>query len=428
MSVAQQISGAPPCPAARRVTLLHLANLLYLVGALVAPVELLIVSSFTVHDLLICVVAVLLVAGRRRLEFLPRHFWAAIYFFFLFALLSTFRAPHPLESLTQIVEFAFIFFVHLTVTLTLVKTPRMFQASVLLFLGGIIFGALTAMVMGQVQGAGRTQIFYSNNPNRLGYPTAYALPFILYMLTNLWRRSRLLALLAGAPVFYLMFWALTASGSRSATAGTLVALLVYLTFRGGLKVDLRAALRLALTVVVLGLAGYWMYRLELFPATLTLRIERSLAGEESLTYDRVNLAEAAILGIQESPFIGVGLDNFRYVARRYVWQATDQLPHNMWLQFMANIGIIGTLGFFVMIAGWFVWMLRADRASTSRAQRELIWAFVASMLAINTIYLFLPIMSQRQYWLLYGLGLSLALHTCQKPRAGAPATWPGARA
>ncbi len=418
MSVAQHISGAPPRPAARRVTLLHLASALYLAGALIAPVELLIVSSFTVHDLLICAVAVLLVASRRRLEFLPRHFWPAIYFFFLFALLSTFRAPHPLESITQIMEFAFIFFVHLSVTLTLVKTPRMFQASVLLFLAGIMFGAVTAMAIGQVQGAGRTQIFYSNNPNRLGYPTAYSLPFILYMLTNLWRRSRLLALLVGAPVFYLMFWALTASGSRSATVGTLAALLVYLTFRGGLKVDLRSVFQLGLTAVAIGLLVYGMYRLELFPATLTTRIERSLAGEESLTYDRVNLAEAALLGIQESPFIGVGLDNFRYVARRYVWQATDQLPHNMWLQFMANIGIVGTLGFFAVIAGWFVWMLRADRASTSRSQRELIWAFVASMLAVNTIYMFLPIMSQRQYWLLYGLGLALALRTCQKPRAG----------
>ena len=399
---------------------LDLVNVLFLISAFIAPVELVIVASFTLYDLMTLAVAFLIVVSRRRWQFLPLIFTVAIYFFFLFALLSTFRAPQPEESLTQMFEFIFIFFVQIPVILTLVKSPWMFRTSVLLFLGGILIGMIAAMVLGQVQGAGRTQIFYSKNPNRLGYPTAYSLPFVLCVLFDIWRRKRWLAVLVALPVFYILLWALTASGSRSATVGTLAAALGFLTFRDGLKINLRIILRSLLTFAVIGSLAYWAYQMDYFPTTLRLRIERSFSGEESLTYDRLNLAEAAWRGIRESPFVGVGLDNFRYVARRYVFQATDQLPHNMWLQFLANIGIVGTLAFFVLIMGWCVWMLRAQHVSNDRSQRELLWAFIASMGAILSIYMFIPIMIQRQYWLIYGLGLALAFRVCKERAEHAP--------
>jgi O-antigen ligase len=398
-----------------RFTLVDLASLLFLISALIAPVELVVVASLTVYDFIIVIVACLTILSRRRYQFLPAKFAIAIYFFFLFALLSTFRATHPIESLTQMLEFCFIFFVQLPVILTLVKTPWMFRTSVLLFLGGILLGATVAMVLGQVQGAGRTQIFYSKNPNRLGYPTAYALPFVLYMLSDLWRRKkRWRLILVGLPVFYTLLWALTASGSRSALVGTVIAAVVYLTFRDGFKINLRVMIRLGLTFTALAALAYWAYQMDYFPPTLRMRIERSLTGEESLTYDRINLAEAAWRAVEESPFVGVGLDNFRYVARRYVWQATDQLPHNMWLQFMANVGIVGTLAFFGLIAIWFARMLRAQHVSVERSQRELLWAFIASMTSVLAIYMFIPIMIQRQYWLIYGLGLALAFHASEE--------------
>jgi O-antigen ligase len=416
-----QIQSNPAAPGAdSRRTTLDLADLLFLISALIAPVELILVASFTVYDLVMAAVAFLIVVSRRRLRFLPLNFTIAIYFFFLFALLSTFRAAQPVESLTQMVEFIFIFFVQIPIILTVVKSPWMFRMSVLLFLGGILIGVISAIILEQVQGAGRTQIFYSKNPNRLGYPTAYSLPFVLYLLFEIWRRKRWLAVLIALPVFYVMLWALTASGSRSATVGTLVAAAVFLTFRDGFKINLRIMLRSLLTFAVIGLLAYWFYQMDYFPTTLRQRIERSFMGEESLTYDRLNLAEAAWRGFRESPFLGVGLDNFRYVARRYVWQATDQLPHNMWLQFMADVGIAGTLAFFDLIASWFAWMFRAQHVSSHHSQRELLWAFIASMGAIISIYMFIPIMIQRQYWLVYGLGLALAFHTCEERAQHAP--------
>ncbi len=139
-----------------------------------------------------------------------------------------------------------------------------------------------------------------------------------------------------------------------------------------------------------------------------MRIDRTLAAEDSLVQDRATLAVAGLRAFQESPLLGVGLDNFRYVSDRYLPTITQQLPHNLWIQLLVHTCLFGTLGFLGMIVSWFGIMLRAQRFEAAAGQRELIWAFIASMSATLTIYFFLPVLIQRQYWWIFGLGLSVA--------------------
>jgi len=397
-----------------------LVHALFLVGAFLAPLNLVIRFSFTVYDALTAVIAFLLVwdAGRRgpRLQFLSFRLTAAAYVFLLFAVLSTLRSTVPTESLTQVVQFAFVFFIQIPVILTLARSPSLFRASLILFLCGALVGMLSSFVAGQVQGAGRTLIFYSDNPNRLGYPTAYILPFVLYLLIDAPRSKRAWATILALPAFYLMIWALAASGSRSATVATPLALVAFLSFHPGLHINFRTALRFALVVMLIGLLAYGFYESDLFPSTLHKRIDRTLRQEASLTQDRLTLADAGWRAFEESPLVGVGLDNFRYVATRYLSYTTNQLPHNMWLQFLAQIGLVGTLAFLALMAGWFVTLFRAQRATRNRSQREMLWAFLASMIAILTIYMFVPIMIERHYWLIFGLGLALADYSRRAPR------------
>ena len=61
-------------------------------------------------------------------------------------------------------------------------------------------------------------------------------------------------------------------------------------------------------------------------------------------------------------------------------------------------------------------MLHAQHVVTDSEQLELIWAFIASLTAVLTIYMFLPILIQRQYWLLYALGLTIAYRTLEARR------------
>jgi len=337
------------------------------------------------------------------------------------------RASHPVEALTQILVFAFIFFIQLPVILTLTKSQYVLRMSLLLFFGGAMIGTLWAFVYHHVQGAGRVLTFYSHNPNRLGYPAAYLLPFVLYFLFDNWRRKRyLVSTLLALPVFYILIWALAASASRSSTVATVVGLLLFLAFRKGFRLDFRTPLRVLSVAVVIGLVGYLLFQTSYFPATLRTRIERTLNMEETLVDDRRRLAIAGWLGFVESPLVGVGFENFRYVAKEYVPQATDQVPHNMWIQFLSQIGLFGTLAFLALIIGWFLMVFRAQRVTTDDSLRELLSAQIASMAAVMTIYMFIPIMDQRQYWLLYGLGLAVALELrgTQSQNAPVPHTYP----
>jgi O-antigen ligase len=395
-----------------------LVKILYLISAFIAPLELRLVASLTQYDLLIFVLAFLILIGPRRLHVLPTRFFPIIYFFLLFALLSTFRSTHPEESLTQILQFAFIFFVQLPVILTLSESRRIVYLSLLLFLLGGLYGMAWSMIAQEVQGAGRTLTFYSDNPNRLGYPTAYLLPFVLCLLFFVRRHTNLLLALAlAAPLLYLMMWALAASGSRSSTVGVLVSLLVFLTFYKG--INLKTPLRLLVSIMLITTVGYVLYQGKFFPDTLHQRIERTLMLEETLVDDRSRLAIAGLLAFQESPFLGVGLDNFKYVTRDYVAAATPQPPHNLWIQFLSSIGIIGTTMFFLLIAFWYLTVFQALRRIHSQEQRELLWALIASMTSVLFIYMFIPIMIHRHYWLIYGIGLAVALRCIKSPMESA---------
>ena len=123
-----------------------------------------------------------------------------------------------------------------------------------------------------------------------------------------------------------------------------------------------------------------------------------------------------LAAIVESPLVGVGLDNFRYVAQKYYPEATPQQPHNMWLGLMAETGVVGALAAAFLFITWFELLLRARAWTHDRDLRRLAWASITSMMAVMAIFMTIPIMLHRHYWLLYGLGLSLVGVIGSSPR------------
>jgi O-antigen ligase len=389
---------------------LRLEELALIGGTVVAPLDLFLFGAFTMYDLILLGVAFLLLLERRRFCFLPPLFLPALLAFFSFALLSTFRAPHQAEAVTQLVQYGFIFFVQIPVILTVVRTRRLLELTVAALAVGSLIGLVIAFAVERSGGSGRALAFYSDNPNRLGYPSAYLLPFVLHYLGRVWRTGRRgRALAIGIPVIYLMTWALLASASRGAAVGLLVALLGAVVFADGLRIDRRTVRRLLGAVLAVVGASVLVLNSWLFPSTLQERVSATLAAEETLVQDRARLISASLDALAESPFVGVGLDNFRYVADRHEDLATPQAPHNLWLQFLAQIGIIGTLGFLFVVLTWFELVLRRYAAAPVGPDRALAWAFAVSMAALMAIFMTTPVMIHRQYWLLFGLGLALAL-------------------
>lgn len=388
-----------------------LLEIVFLASALIAPLELYLVASFTLYDLLITGLAFLIWAGPRRMRPLPKAYLPAVLIFLVSALVSSFRATLPGESLTQLVQFAFIFFVQIPVILTIGRSPILIRWSLILF----AIGSLAVVVVSVATSAGteadRVLTYYSENPNPLGYASAYVLPFAICFLVELWRRRRRTAsIVATAVLIYLVVYSLAVSASRGAAIALLVALPLFLALRRSDRLDLVLLARLAVVVLIVGAASYAFFQTPYFPPVLKARIQGTIAEEGSLTDDRQRLATAGIRAFESSPLVGTGLDNFRYVSTRYERAATPQAPHNIWIQFLAQIGLVGTAAFAFIILRWFVDVVRAWRRSAARSSRhQLIAAFIASMAAIMTIFLTTPIMVHRHYWLLFGLGLALAM-------------------
>jgi O-antigen ligase len=398
---------------------LDLAELLFLAGATVAPLDLLLIGSFSVYDITIVIVAFLIVTGPRRLQLLPSGLAIAGYVFVLAALVSTLRATHPLESVTQIAQFAFIFFVQLPVVLTMARSQFMLRATLACFSSGSAVGVVQAFLERNAQGADRLLAFFSDNPNRLGYLSSCVLPFALLLLGILYHRRRiLLATGLAVLVAYALVWSLAASASRGATVAAVVAVVVYVGLRPG-QGFIRLITRPLIAALLVVSAGCVLLQTDQFPQTLRERIERSTDAEEyaDLFGDRTQLAIAGLRAFEQSPLIGTGLDNFRHVAVRYEPAASSQAPHNVWIQSLAQVGIVGTLAFLYMMAWWFAQVYRVTaRRRVGDPDRDVTWALFAAMASVMTILMTIPVMNQRHYWLLYGLGVALVLRFAEETR------------
>ena len=386
------------------------------VGALVAPMDLKVVKSLTLFDVLLAVAGIMLVRSGRRVQPLPRLFFPAAFTFLFFALASCLRATHPIEAITQFGQFGFILLVELPVLLTVVTTKRMLHLMLGALTAGTLFGIVVSFLMQQAAGAGRIAAFFSDNPNRLGYPLAYLLPFVLHHLAVVWGRGqKRRAIVTGVAVIYPLVWAVAASATRGGATAAVVSFLIYVVFVGGRRGAVRRfTIAVVSVVVVIGT----VYMAGLVPATLEERVARSFAGGENATElleDRENLAIAAGRAIADSPFLGTGLDNFKFVAQWYETRATPQAPHNVWLALTAQVGVIGTLGFVFIIATWFELLLRRRHRAENRVDLRLTWAFLCSMVGILMIFMATPLMIHRHYWLIYGLGLALFAMPAEPP-------------
>jgi O-antigen ligase len=189
--------------------------------------------------------------------------------------------------------------------------------------------------------------------------------------------------------------------------GTVAAVLIFLPFQGGSGPAWRKVGRLVVTAALIGAVALALTRTEYLPSNLEDRVAETFTPEDDLQDNRLRLDAAGLRAFRESPLVGTGLDNFRHVSWVY-GGGSDQAPHNMWIQFLAQVGLLGALAFAFIVARWFLLVLRARSASVTPARRELLWAFFASMTALMVIYMSNPLMIQRHHWLVFGLALAAA--------------------
>jgi O-antigen ligase len=370
-------------------------------------------GAFTAFDLAILGLAFLIVFGPVRIQWIPGSLSVAGLFLLAAGLVSAFRSTVPTQAIYQVLQFAFVFFITLPVVFTLARSRRAIHGVLVMLILSYLSVVVRAMLQSS-QVAHRVLPFYNTeNPNALGIPTILLLPFVIYFGLDQWRKGRRLPVLVlGGGAAYVMLWALNASASRGATFATAVSVTVFILFRDGLKLNRKVLLRTIVVIVGIGTLAAIIYGTNLFPSTLKARIQGTFSGakvQHSVADDRVALDRAGLREFLASPLIGTGFDNFRYVSQFYDDSATFHDPHNVWVQFLAQTGIVGAAAFLFIICRWFLFMIRTQSSLRDRSRRELLWAFLAALTGLMVHSMVAPLVLQRQYWLLYGLGISAAL-------------------
>lgn len=389
-----------------------LLEILLILTAFIAPLNLRMFRALTAYDVATALLAILVLGGPVKIRPIPRALRLAAVVMLAAGLLSAFRSTYPIEAAYHVLQFAFVFFLQLPVLLTLVRSRRVIDA----MLGMFVIGYLAVIAVSLLEpstAAGRVLPFYNEeNANALGLPTVFLLPFVVCFTLREWRgQRRLPVMLLYGGAIYMMVWALAASASRGSTAASILSLTVFTVCSAGIDRVGRVLLRIAIVVLVVVALGAIVSQTDLFGQKLNDRIMSTFGGQEphTVTDERAALNRAGINAFLENPFIGTGFDNFRYVAQFYDDEATFHDPHNLWIQFLAQTGIAGAAAFAYIIIRWFVLLLRTQSVATRRSDRELLWAFIAAMLGIMAHSMLSPLVLQRHYWILYGLGMSLCL-------------------
>jgi len=158
------------------------------------------------------------------------------------------------------------------------------------------------------------------------------------------------------PMFVLFAVAAVLTGTRSAVLGTIFGLvmLVVQVKRIGI-----GSLTVVLAALSLGATAFW------FPGLFDSIIGRFGTMEEDQGSERIGIWVTALQSFLSHPFAGVGWDGFSF--------QEGAMTHNVYLQVVVELGVVGLV--------LFVWWLTTLFAATLRSpDRRMLWAIMGALL------------------------------------------------
>jgi putative inorganic carbon (HCO3(-)) transporter len=310
-----------------------------------------------------------------------------------------------------------------------VRTSR----DVKVILGAFLLGAALSAAYGLVGGVNLTQ------PGRLVGTTGEANQLATYLVAGLLLSIALAATSRRVPALAL----------GALTCGAICALGVALTLSRAALVALVFALIAAIVVVkrhrgmislaaILVAAGFAVYFLALAPPQARQRIFYDPSG----TSGRSALWTVAGRMIAAEPVTGVGIGNFPLRSVDFLVQpgglSNDRYvikepleAHNIYLQLLAETGLVGFLLFAAVVATSLGCCWRVARARAPAIDGELVLLAEAALVATVAVLVanfFAPGLFDKQMWLLFAIGPALfslsrdgGTRAASDPRLGAAA-------
>jgi len=253
-------------------------------------------------------------------------------------------------------------------------------------------------------GAGYRPGFVVGDPNYFASSALLCLP-LAYLFSRSISQRWLRWSCAASVVLILM--AMTVSGSRGGFLG-LAAVVLILIWHSKRR------------LVALVLVAFLGAAFALAPVSPMKRFLHPTAGDEGAKEARLVLWSAAWHMFLDHPILGVGYGNFRLVAPRYVTKDVghDFLPHNEYLERLAELGVPGLLALVGMFVASIVTLHRVRRAAQRRGSRFLVNAALgvqAGLVGFAISIFFLSAGFLRTFWFI------VAVSACM-PQLAAEAT------
>jgi putative inorganic carbon (hco3(-)) transporter len=331
----------------------------------------------------------------------------ALMLFLTWTVFSMLWAERSSAAASSLVRFA-LNFALFPIVFTTLRTRRQIEA----VLGSFVLGALIAVAWGVATGtaaAGRLG-GAGLNPNELGVPLAAGIVLAAALSANrAWPAPARLAALGAAGVCMAGMFSTV---SRQAAVGLGVALLAT-PFAAGRGRRLAA---LGLVALAFGGGGVWLGLIA--PSSTVARITH---GDKYGGNGRVDLWRVGWRMVDAHPIQGVGAGNFPISSVHYLLQPgrttedsliVDQpkVPHNIYLNVLAELGVVGFMLFAAILASCLWSSLAAARTfarsgdvATEIAARGLFLALVCYLVAD----FFSSQLFGKQLWLLLAIALAL---------------------
>lgn len=166
-----------------------------------------------------------------------------------------------------------------------------------------------------------------NQENAFGYYSAIVFAFALYQMV--YKKKRWYFLFLPLPIIMGLF-----SGSKKSLL--LLALAAFMII--ALKDKKKIISRTIFAVIVVGAAGYVLYRLGALDLVLK-RTEEALSGTDVSTNDRQLFIEFGIEKIKEKPILGYGIEQFALLFEQSYGRLEPS--HNNYVQILTSFGIVG---------------------------------------------------------------------------------------
>ena len=286
-------------------------------------------------------------------RFPPKAFWLFLLYFSFYGLLAIFHdATYDRTIVMRGISFAQML-VLFWLSYNLMNDERVIKGFLWAFIGACVSLPLVGRMVGGVmeghKGGDVRMTILGQNPGTVGATLALGVIALLGLAYGRQKGDYKIQFFAWVP-FLLMAGFLVSTGSRGAMLSLVIGM-AFFFLKGG---NIQAKLGLGL-VVIFGIGALAWVTIQFNPETVN-RIENSInegdtAGREIIYFHSIEM-------FNEKPLFGWGPVRYRYeLSNRVGYERPERDPHNLILKILLEVGIIGSIPFFLglgscLFAAW----------------------------------------------------------------------------